>query len=439
MSRTTQSFDAWHRGLTPSARSPVFAGILAIAVFLGGGGFWAATAPLDSAAVAPGVVVVAGQNKVIQHLEGGIVEEILVNEGDAVAAGQVLVRMSKTAAEADHHSLLLQHDELRAVEARLLAERDGHAEITFPADLVGRTDDSGIERIIDGQRNEFAARRESLNSEMSIYEAQILALREEISGLEVQRKSTADQLTLIKEELDDSNKLLAKGLMQKPRVLALERNATELSGNQGELTANIAKAQQNILAAQAQISSVKKDWLEKLIGQLRDIQFKIADIGEKLRAASDVSERTEIRSPVAGIVIKLYINTIGGVIKPGDLLLELLPTEAGLLVEARVKPDDIDIVFPGRSAQLRFPALKARTTPTFTGKVEFVSADRLVDRDNQNAYYLARIRMDAKDIHGLKLYPGMPAEVFIETGERTVIDYLTEPLTDVIAHSWREQ
>jgi membrane fusion protein, type I secretion system len=439
MSRTTQAFDSWHQGLKPSARSPIFAGILAIALGLGGGGFWAATAPLDSAAVAPGVVVAAGQNKVIQHLEGGIVEEILVNEGAAVEAGQVLVRMSRTAAEAAHRSLLLQNDELRAVEARLLAERDGREDIDFPADLVNRKGEPEVARIIDGQRKEFAARRESLTSEISIHEARILSLREEMSGLDVQRKSTADQLTLIKEELADSNKLLAKGLMQKPRVLALERNATELSGNQGELTANIAKAQQNILATQAQISTVKKDWLEKLIGQLRDVQFKIADIGEQLRAASDVAERTEIRSPVAGIVIKLYVNTIGGVVRPGDLLLELLPTGAGLLIEARVDPDDIDVVFPGRMAQLRFPALRARTTPSFEGRVEFVSADRLVDRESQHAYYLARVRMDAKDIKGLKLYPGMPAEVFIETGERTVLEYLVGPLTDMIAHSWREQ
>src|SRR5262249_42337825 len=208
--------------------------------------------------------------------------------------------------------------------------------------------DPGIARILDGQRNEFTARRESLNSEISIYEAKILSLREQIGGLDVQRKSTADQLVLIKEELADSNKLLEKGLMQKPRALALERNATELAGNQGELTANIAKAEQDILASQAQISATKKDWLEKLISQLRDIQFKIADIGEQLRAASDVAQRTEIRSPVTGVVIKLYVNTIAGVVKPGDLLLELLPTEAGLLVEARVNPDDIENVFPGR-------------------------------------------------------------------------------------------
>jgi HlyD family type I secretion membrane fusion protein len=439
MSRTAKAFDSWHKGLQPSARSPILAGILAIAVFFGAGGFWAATAPLDSAAVAPGVVVAAGQNKVIQHLEGGIVEGILVNEGDTVATGQVLIRMSKTAAEASHQSLMLQHDELRAIEARLIAERDGRSEIEFPADLANAKDDTGIARVIDGQRNEFTARRDSLNSSISIYAAQIQALHEEIGGLEVQRKSTADQLALMNEELADSTKLLDKGLMPKPRILALQRNATELSGNQGELTSKIAKAEQDILAAQAQISAVKKDWLEKLISQLRDVQFKIADIGEQLRAASDVAERTEIRAPVAGIVIKLYVNTIGGVVKPGDLLLELLPTEAGLLVEARVDPDDIENVFPGRTAQLRFPALKQRTTPSFGGKVEFVSADRLVDHDSQRAYYLARVRMDAKDINGIKLYPGMPAEVFIETGERTVIQYLTGPLTDIIAHSWREK
>lgn len=439
MSRTTKAFDAWHQGLQPSARSPIFAGLLAIAIFFGGGGFWAATAPLDSAAVAPGVVVAAGQNKVIQHLEGGIVEEILVNEGDAVTPGQVLVRMSKTAAETAHRSLMLQHDELRAIEARLLAERDGRDDIEFPADLANGKSDPEIVRIIDGQHSEFTARRESLSSEISIYDAKILSLREQIGGLDVQRKSTADQLVLIKEELAGANKLFDKGLMPKPRILALERSATELSGNQGELTANIAKAEQDILAAQAQISAVKKDWLEKLISQLRDVQFKIADIGEQLRAASDVAERTEIKAPVAGIVIKLYVNTIGGVVKPGDLLLELLPTDAGLLIEAKVNPDDINVVSPGRTAQLRFPALKGRTTPSFQGKVEFVSADRLVDRDNQHAYYLARIRLDAKDISGIKLYPGMPAEVFIETGERTVLQYIVGPLTDIIEHSWREK
>lgn len=439
MSRTTRAFDTWHQGLKPSARWPVFIGAFAILLGLGGGGYWAATAPLNSAAVAPGVVVAAGQNKVIQHLEGGIVEEILVSEGATVAAGQILIRMSKTAAEAAHRSLLLQHDELRAVEARLLAERDGRDEIDFSSGLMSREGDAEVARIIDGQRNEFAARRESLKSEASIHEARILALREEIGGLEIQRNSMNDQLTLINEELADSNKLLAQGLMQRPRVLALQRTATELSGNQGELTATIAKAQQNILAAQAQISTLKKDWLEKLIAQLRDVQFKIADVGERLRAASDVAMRTEIRSPVAGIVIKLHVNTSGAVVRPGDLLLELLPTGAGLLIEARVNPDDIDIVFPGRMAQLRFPALRTRTTPTIEGQVEFVSADRLVDRETQQAYYLARVRFDAGHVSGLKLYPGMPAEVFVAAGERTVLEYLMGPISDVIAHSWREQ
>jgi HlyD family type I secretion membrane fusion protein len=439
MSRTTLAFDSWHQGLKPSVRWPVFIGTFAILLGLGGGGYWAATARLDSAAVAPGVVVAAGQNKAIQHLEGGIVEEILVSEGETVAVGQILVRMSRTAAEAAHRSLLLQQDELRAVEARLLAERDARDEVDFPADLLKRESVGEVTRIIDGQRNEFSARRESLKSEVSIHEARILALREEIGGLEIQRESTKGQLALIKEELADSRKLLDQGLMQKPRVLALERNATELSGNQGELTSTIAKAQQNILAAEAQISAVKKDWLEKLIAQLRDVQFKIADTGERLSAASDVAARTEIRAPVAGIVIKLHVNTAGGVIRPGDLLLELLPTGASLLIEARVNPDDIDIVFPDRMAQLRFPALRQRTTPTFAGRVEFVSADRLVDRETQHPYYMARIRMDANDISGLKLYPGMPVEVFIEAGERTMLEYLMGPLSDVIAHSWREQ
>jgi HlyD family type I secretion membrane fusion protein len=439
MSRTTQSFEAWHQGLKPSARRPVAIGVFAIMLGLGGGGYWAATAPLDSAAVAPGVVVAAGQNKVIQHLEGGIVEEILVKEGDTVESGQVLIRMSKTAAQAAHHSLLIQQDELIAIEARLVAERDGRQEVQFPSDLLARSGEPEVARMIDGQRSEFNARRESLKSETSIHEARILALKEEISGLEIQRESTTGQLALIKEELADSRKLLEQGLVPKPKVLALERNATDLSGNQGELTATIAKAEQNILAAQAQITSIKKDWLEKLIEQLRDVQFKIADVGEKLSAASDVAARTEIRAPVAGVVIKLNVNTQGGVVRPGDLLLELLPTGAGLLVEAKIKPDDIDVVFPGRTAQLRFSALRKRTTPSVEGRVEFVSADRLVERETQHAYYMARVRLDTDHAGEFKLYPGMPVEVFIETGERTALQYLVGPISDMIAHSWREE
>ena len=268
---------------------------------------------------------------------------------------------------------------------------------------------------------------------------QILALREEIGGLEVQRESAKEQLALIREEHAVTRGLLEQGLAQKPKVLALERAAADLGGSQGRLTADIAKARQNILAAETRITSVKKDWLEKLIAQLREVQSRIADLSGRIGAAGDVAARTEVRAPVTGIVIKLHVHTFGGVMRPGEPLLELLPTGADLLIEARVNPDDIDIVFPGAVARLRFPALRLRTTPTLEGRVEFVSADRMIDPGSRQAYYVARVRLGGEEAARLKIHPGMPVEVFVDAGARTALEYLAGPIADVIAHSWREQ
>jgi HlyD family type I secretion membrane fusion protein len=411
-------------------------------VAFGGGGLWAATAHLSSAAIAQGVIMAAGENKSIQHLEGGIVEQILVREGDSVEAGQVLIMLNKIAAEAMHRSLLLQLDQLRAVEARLLAERDEMPRIFFPRDLLQKQTDTDVASMIQGQLNEFNTRRESLASQSAIYRARIAALREEISGIKQQKASTERQLELIKVELADSRTLFSKGLAQKSKVLALERAATSLNGDRGEQTARVARAQQNITEAQAQIMAVRKDWFEKSASDLRETQGKIAVLREKVSAALDIAERTVVRAPLRGIVVKLYVHSLGAVIQSGQPLLDLLPSDTGMVVEARIKPDDIDMVSPGSDAQLRFPALRSRITPSIPGKVVYVSADRLLDATTHQPYYTARITMASElstKVAALKIYPGMPVDVFVNTGERTPLQYLLGPLSDVIAHSWRER
>jgi HlyD family secretion protein len=439
--RIVQSFEEWHRPVIAHASRPIIAGLVAIAVSLGAGGYWAATAPISGAAIAPGVVIATGQNQTVQHLEGGIIEAILVKEGDHIDAGQVVIRLSRTAAESNLKRLLDQYGAMRAIEARYLAERDSKTTIEWPAELATRKGDPELDKAVEGQYAEFAARRESLESVVAVYKKQIDATKDMIVGLQAQNRSANEQLELIKEELAGADKLLKKGLIEKTRVLALRRTAAQLIGTQGDTLARIAQAKQSITEIEARIINTRKDWLEKATSQLRDTRLQIADLNGQIKAARDIAERIEIRSPVNGIIVKLYYNTPGGVIAAGQPVLDILPATRALEVEARIKPDDIDVVFPGRAAQLRFTAFHNRTTPSLVGEVSYISADRLVDKVTQQPYYIARIRLSVEkspELRKLTITAGMPVEVFIETGQRTFLDYTLQPITETFMHAFRE-
>jgi HlyD family type I secretion membrane fusion protein len=442
MMRTADTFNSWHSKLLLSNRKQTVIGTVVILLTFGVGVIWASTAPISGAAIAPGIIVATGQNKTVQHLEGGIIEKIEVREGETVAAGQTLIRLNETAALANLTRMTSQYDALRAIEARYLAERDDLDAIRFPADMMARKSDAAVAELIDGQAREFDTRRDALNSQLEVLEKQMAATREQIIGLEAQVEAADQQMLLVKEELKDVQGLFAQGLAQKSRVLSLQRAAAELLGNKGQLIAQIAQARQTISETESRMLSTRQTWMEKAVAEMRDVQIQVADFAERLKAAQDVANRIQIKAPVAGVVVKIHYNTLGGVIAPGQPIVDILPASA-LVIEARVNPQDIKRVFAGSKANLRFPALRERTTPVMPGVVEFVTADRLTDPRTGEPYYTARIKVsdqldEEEKITAARLLPGMPAEVYVQTGARTFFQYLLSPVTDVLAHSFRE-
>lgn len=441
MSRILDAFSDWHRPLDLGIGRPMMTGALAIALFVGCGGIWAATAPLSGAVIAPGVIVATGENNTIAHLEGGIIDQLLVREGDLVTQGQALVRLSLTAARANLDRLMDQYNALRAMQARLEAERDGLDSLRFPSDLAASSNPR-MQSTIKGQIAEFNARRDSLGSELAIYLKQIESTKEEITGFRAQKLSAEQQLELIQAETADVQKLFDQGLATKSRLLALKRTTAQLVGVQGDIVAKIAEAEQKIAETESRMLNANKDWMEKTVTQLRSVEIEAGDYGERVKAARDIADRIEIRAPVRGVVVKLYYNTPGGVIAPGHPVLELLPIDKALQVEARVDPDDIDRVAPGGQAQLRFPSLRQRTIPAVSGEVIYVSADRLIDSATQRPYYTVRVKPADElppEFDQIRLLPGMPVEVFVETGERTFLNYLVGPITETFARAFREK
>jgi len=441
MSRILEAYSAWHRPLNLDISRPMVAGLMAIALFIGGGGIWAATAPLSGAVIAPGVIIASGENNTVAHLEGGIIDQLLVHEGDMVTQGQVLIRLSLTAAQANLDRLVDQYNTLRAMLTRLEAERDGLEAVSFPADLSA-SDNPRTQSILKGQVAEFNARRDSLASELAIYQKQIESTKEQIVGFKAQKQSADQQLELIQTETADVQRLFDQGLAPKTRLLALKRTAAQLIGVQGDITAKMAEADQQIAETESRILNAHKDWMEKTVTQLRGVEVEAGDFGERVKAARDIADRIEIKAPVRGVIVKLFYNTPGGVIAPGQPVLELLPIDKALQVEARLNPDDINIVAPGGKAQLRFPSLRKRVIPTVSGEIVYVSADRLIDRATQLPYYTVRVKPAEElppEFDQIRLLPGMPVEVFVETGERTFLNYLVGPITETFARAFRER
>jgi HlyD family type I secretion membrane fusion protein len=409
-------------------------------VFFVGFGGWAATAPIESAAIAPGTVSVESNRKTIQHLEGGIVREILVRDGDAVTAGQVLMRLDETQPGATLDILNARYDVAGAEFSRLAAERDGLKETIFPDWLTARRTDPAVATILENQRNIFAARRDAVTSQTAILQQRIAQLEEEIRGVEGRIAASARQSALIADELAGVRTLYEKGLMQKPRLLELERRAAEIDGTLASDRAAIARARQQIGEARLRISELRTTQVNEAAARIGELQGELLDLTERIRAATDVRGRTEIRAPQDGTVVGLSVHTPGGVIAPGERLLDIVPSGDRLIVEARVDPQDIDIVRAGLEARVRFTAFTQRNLVPVPGTVSWVSADHIADERTGTAYFLARIALAEDDpaLGGNKLYPGMSAEVLIVTGSRTALEYMLQPLTDTLRRAFRE-
>jgi HlyD family secretion protein len=430
-----------HESLWRLLRGPFLLGCAVIGFCVIGLTAWGGSAPLSSAAIATGQVVVESYRKTIQHLEGGIVREIAVVDGDVVAAGDLLIRMDDTKARTNLDALQGRYYAARAQEARLVAERDEAAEIAFPDELLKAIHPAAAEAMV-GQRKIFEARRAWLAGQIAILRQQMAQLSEEIAALRQQVESETRQTALVSEEMEGVEALVNKGLERKARLLALQRAAEEIGARRSDHLGQIARARQKIGEAELQITDLQNRQVDEVMRELRKTQDDLFDLKEKLLAARDVLDRTVVVAPMGGVVVNRRVHTVGGVVNPGDLLLEIVPQKEELIVEARVRMDDIDMVRPGLPVQVRLTAYKQRWTPTVEGIVRTVSADRLQDSRSGDAFFNARIGVEPESLKKLpdvELYPGMPADVLIVAQPRTALDYMLLPITASLAHAFREQ
>ena len=423
-----------------SIRRHLLGGLAVVALLAGGVGGLAATTELAGAVIAPGVMVVDTNVKKVQHPTGGVVGELRVRDGDRVKAGDVVVRLDETITQANLAIVVKSLNEMQARLARLEAERDDADKVVFPSDLLARSGDPEVARIIEGERNLFRLRKTARAGQKAQLKERISQLREEIQGLTGQVAAKKREIELIGQELEGVRDLWRKNLVQIQRVTALERDAARLEGERGHLIAATAQSKGKISETELQIIQIDQDLRSEVAKELREVQAKIAELVERKVAAEDQLKRIDIRAPQDGMVHQLAVHTIGGVITPGEAVMLIVPEADALTVEAKLAPQDIDQVGVGQAAMLRFSAFNQRTTPELKGEVTRVSADLTTDQRTGARYYTVRISIPEDEVArlgGLKLLPGMPVESFIQTGERTVLSYLTKPLTDHIARAFR--
>ncbi len=434
----------WGRSVPRGLGKATIAGLVVLAIGIGGFGVWASTAPIDGAVVSSGSFVATSQNKTVQHLEGGILEDIRVREGDHVKSGATLAVLDDTKARATLERLRVRLRRLQALSVRLEAETRLAEHVNFGSLAEAAKTDAILTGVLERQRNEFRSRLTQRLDQERVLDLEISSLRESVRGFETRIAALRTQLGLIEQELADKRTLLEKGLMRKPEALALERQQAQLEGEIGTLRARIGEVKERMARAQQKIVHLRSTAVSAAYEELRNVETQIDDIREQMRAAQDVVARSDIRAPVAGTVVELMYHTPGGVLKPGGTLLELLPSNDDLIIETRVRPTDIDNISVGQHAYIRLTALNQRTTPMIPGKVEYVSADSVSENaasSREKATFVVRVKLDkarAAEIAHFDPRPGMPAEVYIKTGERTFFDYLMRPLTDTLTRAFRE-
>ncbi len=422
---------------------PLRRGGLIILITFGFFGTWAALAPLDSAAVAPGLVMVESNRRTIQHLEGGIVRDILVQDGSKVKAGDVLIRLEDVRARAQLAIMENDLDSQLAAQARLLAEQNNLASITFPAELTGKNSDPAVAAILNGQENQFRARSESIRGQKAILEERIEQYREQIVGLKALQTSKEAQLGTIREELKDLSGLLTDGYVTKSRVLALQREEARLEGESGDHIASIARSEQGIGEAKLQIFQIDKTHQEDVAKELRDIDARVSEDREKVVAASDVMRRIDVTSPVNGTVMNLQVHTQGGVVNPGAAMMEVVPDDDSLIAEINISPMDIDTIHQGDTVAIHVSAVDSRLTPVIYGKLETISADRVTDQRTGAPYYRGRVVISPQELSRLgpdhPLHSGMSVEAMVNRGSQTALHYALKPLVESLGRSFREK
>lgn len=425
-----------------SVRRPVILGLAAVLALVLGFGLWASLAQISGAVVAQGRIEVERDRQVVQHPDGGVVAEVFVTEGSAVVAGQVLLRLDGAALRSDLTIIEFQLTELVARTARLTAEQDGLPEPEFPTDLLARAAiSSDVAGQLEGQRLLFRARVETLVEQRTLLSRRIDQITAQSNGITAQSAALRRQLDLVEQELEQQEGLLARGLTRAGPVLALQREQARLDGQIGELQSELARTEGQVTAIEIEMSSLETQRREEATAELRQIGPLMLELSEQRRALVTRIERLEIRAPVAGIVLGLQVTTPQTVLRAAEPALFVIPQDRPLVITARIPPIQIDEVSLGQEAELVFPAFSARDTPHLRGKVSRLAPDALIDAKTGVAYYTVEVQLDQGEPARLgerALVPGMPVDVFLQSGRRTPLAYLVKPFADYFSRAFRE-
>ncbi|MGD9922281.1 MAG: HlyD family type I secretion periplasmic adaptor subunit [Pseudorhodoplanes sp.] len=420
----------------------MFGGMLVTVLMVGGVGVWAATTHIAGAVVAHGTVVVESSEKKVQHPTGGVVGAILVKNGDRVRANDLLLRLDETVARANVQMVTKQLDQLSAREARLKAERDDSAEIVMPVSLKKRANESGVAEIIAGETNLFESRLKTREGQKAQLRERISQLDDEYSGINAQIAAKQRELELIAKELEGLETLEERKLVRTEKMTSMRREVARLEGEKGQLQAAAASTKGKISETELQILRIDQELKTEVATDLRETQTKQAEYVERRTAANDQLTRINLLAPQDGIVHQLSVHTVGGVVNPGEPIMLIVPDSDKLVIEAKIAPQDIDQIFKGQPAMIRFGAFDHRSTPELQANVIGISANVTQSQQTGEVFYTARVELPETQIKRLgaqKLLPGMPADVQIRTRDRTAISYLLKPLEDQIVKAFRER
>jgi len=435
----------WYADVPRSIRKQTIAGLALLALSFGGFGTWAMTAPLAAAVITQGSFVATGQNKIVQHLEGGIIKELLVSEGDEVRLNQPLLTLDETAARVNERQFFLRRLRLEGIVARLSTEAAGLMTVNFPQIILENRAEEDVAAIMASQELNFRASRSKLDSEIGLLDQNIKALEFRANGYQEQWDSMERQLNLLKEEYTGKKILSDQGLLRKTELKAIQRAMADAEGQMGRLAAEVSETNAQITKHHQQAVQTIAAYKQAALDELQSVEAELDSVRQQSREAENVLDRATIHAPVAGTVVRMLYHTSGGVIESGKSILEILPADVPLVIETQVPRTEIDTVRVGQKATVQLIALNRRTTPILNGEVYYVSADSLpVTSNNEQGQeaYLARISLPASELSrvpGFSPTPGMPVQIMIQTAERTFFSYLTKPITDSMSRAFMEQ
>lgn len=424
-----------------SPKRLIRAGLIAVVLLVLMITAWVTMAPLSGAAIAPGVVKVDMNRKTVQHQEGGIVSEILVRDGSKVKAGDTLVVLKDVRVDASNELVQTQLDAEVAKSARLFAEQSWAREVTFPPELAARAEEPRVGELLERERLLFRARRDAYNSQFTLIQAQIRETEAEIGARNQQLKSDSKAIGLQKEELAANEALVHDGFVSKTRLLELQRSQAEMESRRGENLSELARAKQKVADLQLRAETLRSTFMQEAASELRQTTANVFDLRQRLRPAQDAEQRQRIAAPIDGEVVDMKITSVGAVIAPREPILDIVPADADLIIEARVQPKDISSLHEGAEADVRLTSFRRRLTPVVPGEVSYISADRLEDKANNTYYYVAHVKVTPealRDAGDLWLQAGMPADVYIKTTDRTALQYFLDPIVGFLQRSLRE-